>query len=128
MPPDYGVCRPLVAASGGVAGSELRLPRALQQRLNLRSDPVSLAAYQAALVATARPVTDASRRALMRISAPRPGAARLVANALDASDSARLDALAACLGGANPVRDLAAKAWSWATGVSCTVAPPPLMS
>jgi EAL and modified HD-GYP domain-containing signal transduction protein len=69
-----------------VAAFEFSLPGALQQRLSLRSDPVSLAAYQAALVAAARPVTDASRRALMRISADvlaRPGwAAQVPARAM----------------------------------------------
>jgi EAL and modified HD-GYP domain-containing signal transduction protein len=86
MAPVFGVRRPLVASTGAVAAFEFSLPGALQQRLNQRSDPVSLAAYQAALVAAAKPVTETSRRALLRISADvlaRPGwAAQVPARAM----------------------------------------------
>jgi EAL and modified HD-GYP domain-containing signal transduction protein len=84
--PVFGVRRPLVGSSGAVAAFEFSLPVALQQRLSTRSDPVSLAAYQAALVAAARPVTETSRRALLRVSADvlaRPGwAAQVPAHAM----------------------------------------------
>ena len=86
MAPVFGVRRPLVGCSGAVAAFEFSLPGALQQRLNSRSDPVSLAAYQSALVAAARPVMETSRRALMRVSADvlaRPGwAAQIPAHAM----------------------------------------------
>jgi len=72
----FGVRRPLVAASGAVAGFEFSLPPALSQRLHGNGDAVAQAAYQSALVASARPVLLASRRALLRVSTPtllRPG-------------------------------------------------------
>jgi len=72
----FGVRRPMVAASGAVAGFEFSLPPALLQRLRANGDPVAQAAYQSALMASARPVLLASRRALLRVSTPtllRPG-------------------------------------------------------
>ena len=72
----FGVRRPLVAASGAVAGFEFSLPGPVQKRLAQRADIVTVAAYQAALMMAARPVLEASRRALLRVSAEvlsRPG-------------------------------------------------------
>ena len=96
----FGVRRPLVAPSGAVAAFEFSLPAALQHRLATRADIVTTAAYQAALMAAARPVLESSRRVLLRVGADvlaRPGfAAQVPARTmLLVDDLARLPAEAA---------------------------------
>jgi len=75
----FGLRRPLVGNKGNVAGFEVRLPTALEQRLLTRADPAAWAANQALLLAAAAPVCKAGRMALMQVGVAalmRPGVAQ----------------------------------------------------
>ncbi len=80
--PSFGVRRPLVGTKGNVAGFELLLPPALEQRLALRADAaaaVARAANQALLLAAAAPLCKTGKRVLVTLGASalaRPGVAQ----------------------------------------------------
>lgn len=64
--PAYGLRRPLVGRSGTIEGFELQLPGAAQRRLATRTDGVSAAAHQMALLAAAAPLAADGARILVR--------------------------------------------------------------
>ncbi len=82
LAPSFGVRRPLVGSKGGVAGFELLLPPALEQRLALRADAAAAqarAANQALLLAAAAPLCKSGRLVLVTLGAAalaRPGVAQ----------------------------------------------------
>ncbi len=84
--PSFGVRRPLVGSKGQVAGFELLLPRALEQRLAQRADAAAAharAANQALLLAAAAPLCKTGRLVLVTLSAgglARPGVAQQAAS------------------------------------------------
>lgn len=65
----FGVRRPLVGTSGSVAGFELALPPAVEQRLLARGDMAARAAHQAMLLASASNVVKARRAPVLTIAA-----------------------------------------------------------
>jgi EAL and modified HD-GYP domain-containing signal transduction protein len=76
--PSFGQRRPLVGRSGEVAGFELRLPGALEQRLAGRDDEPATAAHFAALLAATRVAPQGGRPLLVEVPAwalDRPGVA-----------------------------------------------------
>lgn len=84
--PSFGVRRPLVGSKGSVAGFELLLPPALEQRLAQRADATAAqarAAHQALLLTAAAPLCRAGRLVLVTLSASalaRPGVAQQAAS------------------------------------------------
>ncbi len=78
----FGLRRPLVGSKGNVAGFELTLPPALEQRLALRTGAaaaVARAANQALLLAAAAPLCKGGKRVLVTVGAntlARPGVAQ----------------------------------------------------
>ena len=78
----FGLRRPLVGSKGQVAGFEVMLPPALEQRLALRADAAAAAAraaHQALLLAAAAPLCKSGRLALVVLGASvlaRPGVAQ----------------------------------------------------
>lgn len=80
-PASFGQRRPLVGRSGAVGGFELRLPKALEQRLAAAEGTVATA-HHLALLASARQVQQAGRVALLALPGEllcRPGVAEQVA-------------------------------------------------
>ena len=80
--PSFGLRRPLVGSKGNVAGFELLLPPALEQRLAQRADAAAAqarAANQALLLAAAAPLCKTGRLVLVTLGASalaRPGVAQ----------------------------------------------------
>lgn len=80
--PSFGLRRPLVGSKGSIAGFELLLPSALEQRLAQRADASAgqaLAANQALLLAAAAPLCKSGRLVLVTLGASalaRPGVAQ----------------------------------------------------
>ena len=80
--PTFGLRRPLVGSKGNVAGFELLLPPALEQRLAQRADAAAAqarAANQALLLAAAAPLCKTGRLVLVTLGASalaRPGVAQ----------------------------------------------------
>ena len=67
--PAFGIKRPLVDARGGVAGFELLLPAALEQRLVAKGDAAAMAAHQALLLVALRPLLAAGRLGVVNLPA-----------------------------------------------------------
>lgn len=67
--PQFGARRPLVGATGELAGFEFRLPEAAQRRLQARQDGPAAAAHAIALLAAMRPALAAGRAALVELPA-----------------------------------------------------------
>lgn len=67
--PSFGARRPLLAASGEVAGFEFRLADAVEQRLRRKSDAISRSAHQIALLSSMRSTLAGGRIALASMPA-----------------------------------------------------------